>query len=113
MKHTYDGLEDLLKKTSESISETIPREFGLDLNVIFFPQIGFLISMPIDSQTGFPNYQGEDTGNGGWHRIFSTVLRVYYKDYRMRELDQTFGDIYAIICGKQPQSRNFSHSHSD
>ncbi|KAL8755038.1 MAG: hypothetical protein Q9184_004921 [Pyrenodesmia sp. 2 TL-2023] len=101
MKHTYDGLEDLLKKTSESIAETIPREFGLDLNVIFFPQIGFLISMPIDSQTGLPNYQGEDTGNGGWQRIFSTVLRVYFKDYRMRELDQTFGDIYAIICDRE------------
>ncbi|KAI4192198.1 MAG: hypothetical protein LQ346_004421 [Caloplaca aetnensis] len=101
MKHTYDGLEDLLKKTSESIAQTIPREFGLDLNVIFFPQIGFLISMPIDPQTGLPNYQGEDTGDEGWHRVFSTVLRVYYKDYRMRELDQTFGDIYAIICDRE------------
>lgn len=99
-KHTYDGLEDLLKKTSESIAETIPPEYGLDLNVIFFPQIGFLISMSIDPVTGRPNYEGKDTGIGGWDRIFSTISRIYYKDYRMRELDETFGDIYAIICGK-------------
>ncbi|KAL8652401.1 MAG: hypothetical protein Q9210_002702, partial [Variospora velana] len=98
MKQTYDGLEDLLKKTSESIAETIPYEYGLDLNVIFFPQIGFLISMLIDHETGRSNYEGEDTGNGGWDRIFSTASRVYYKDIRMRELDETFGDIYAIIC---------------
>lgn len=100
MKHTYDGLEDLLKKTSESIAETVPSEYGLDLNVIFFPQIGFLISMKIDPHSSRPSYEGGDTGNGGWDRIFSTTSRVYYKDYRMRELDETFGDIYAIICGE-------------
>ncbi|KAL9011247.1 MAG: hypothetical protein Q9173_003891 [Seirophora scorigena] len=98
MKQTYDGLEDLLKKTSENIAETVPYQYGLDLNVIFFPQIGFLISMMIDPETGRSNYEGVDTGNGGWDRIFSTASRVYYKDFRMRELDETFGDIYAIIC---------------
>lgn len=100
MKQTYDGLEDLLRKTSETIAETIPYEYGLDLNVIFFPQIGFLISMLIDPETGRSNYEGEDMSNGGWDRIFSTASRVYYKDFRMRELDATFGDIYAIICGQ-------------
>ncbi|KAL8961011.1 MAG: hypothetical protein Q9193_002376 [Seirophora villosa] len=98
MKQTYDGLEDLLKKTSENIAETVPYQYGLDLNVIFFPQIGFLISMVIDPETGRSNYEGDDTGNGGWDRIFSTASRVYYKDFRMRQLDETFGDIYAIIC---------------
>ena len=98
MKRTYDGIEDLLNKTSQSIAETVPHRYSLDLNVIFFPQIGFLISMPIVSETGRANYGGPEDG-GGWDRIFSTRSRVYYKDYRMRELDETFGDMYAMICG--------------
>lgn len=99
MKQTYDGIEDLLNKTSQSIAETVPVQYSLDLNVIFFPQIGFLISMPIDPELGRGNYEGPEDG-GGWDRIFSTRSRVYYKDYRMRELDETFGDMYAMICGK-------------
>ncbi|KAL8736313.1 MAG: hypothetical protein Q9166_000468 [cf. Caloplaca sp. 2 TL-2023] len=98
MKQTYDGIEDLLNKTSQSIAETVPAQYSLDLNVIFFPQIGFLISIPIDPETGRGNYEGPDADGGGWDRIFSTRSRIYYKDFRMRELDETLGDMYAVIC---------------
>lgn len=100
MKQTYDGIEDLLNQTSLSITSTIPAQLGLDLNVIFFPQIGFLISIPVDPDTGRGDYEGDGTEEGRWDRIFSTSLRAYYKDYRMRELDETLGDMYAVICGK-------------
>lgn len=98
MKRVYDGIEDLLNETSQNIAATVPLEFSLDLNVIFFPQIGFLISIPLDPETGSGNYQGSE--ESPWDRIFSTASRVYYKDYRMRELDETLGDMYAVICGK-------------
>ncbi|KAL8831364.1 MAG: hypothetical protein Q9170_005327 [Blastenia crenularia] len=98
LKRTYDGSEDLLSKTSQSIAETVPQQHGLDLNVIFFPQIGFLISMKRDPVTGLVNYQGSETDDGGWTRIFSTVDRVYYKDFRMRELDGTLGDILLALA---------------
>lgn len=101
MKQTYDGIEDLLNKTSQSIAETVPVRYSLDLNVIFFPQIGFLISIPIDPETGRGNYEGAAIDGDAWDRIFSTRSRVYYKDFRMRELDETLGDMYAVICGMQ------------
>lgn len=100
MKQTYDGIEDLLSQTSKNIAATIPAQYSLDLNVIFFPQIGFLISMPLDSNTGRGNYEGGVTNEDHWDRIFSTGSRVYYKDFRMRDLDDTLGDMYAVICGK-------------
>ena len=100
IKQTYNGVEDLLNRTSQSIAATIPPQYSLDLNVIFFPQIGFLISLPIDPESGNGNYEGGDTDEQRWDRIFSTSSRVYYKDYRMRELDDTLGDMYAIICGR-------------
>ena len=99
MKRTYDGLEDLLGQTSRNIANSIPRQYSLDLNVIFFPQIGFLIAMPIVPETGKAEYEGGEGDEAPWERIFSTNNRVYYKDFRMLELDETFGDIYAVICG--------------
>ena len=99
MKRTYDGIEDLLDRISRDITATIPVQYSLDLNVIFFPQIGFLISIPIASDTGAADYEGGSTEGSRWDRIFSTATRAYYKDWRMRELDDTLGDMYAVICG--------------
>ena len=100
MKQTYDGIEDLLNKTSRAIAATVPATFSLDLNVIFFPQIGFLISMPVDGNTGKSEYDGGE-GNERWDLIFSTSARAYYKDFRVRELDETLGDMYAVICDRE------------
>lgn len=99
MKRAYDGIEDLLNQSSRTIAASIPAQYGLDLNVIFFPQIGFLISMPVNDATGRADYEGGDTADEQWDRIFCTATRVYYKDFRMRELDDTLGDMYAVICG--------------
>ncbi|KAL8832534.1 MAG: hypothetical protein Q9191_000216 [Dirinaria sp. TL-2023a] len=101
MKRTYDGIEDLLNQSSQAIASSVPAQYSLDLNVIFFPQIGFLISMPVNGVTGRANYEGGDTADQQWDRIFSTATRVYYKDFRMKELDDTLGDMYAIICDKE------------
>ena len=99
LKRTYDGVEDLLNQTSHAIVDTIPEEYDLDLNVIFFPQIGFLISIHLNPDTGRGLYEGGDEDGQRWDRIFSTGTRIYYKDYRMRELDEQLGDMYAVICG--------------
>ena len=100
MKQTYDGMEDLLSKISRSISAATPPEHSLDLNVIFFPQIGFLITTPVIARDGQEAYAGGDSDGDPWDLIFSTAIRLYYKDSRMRELDAEIGDIYAQICGK-------------
>lgn len=44
-------------------------------------------------------YAGGKGGEEPWDLIFSTAVRHYYKDSRMRELDAEIGDIYASICG--------------
>lgn len=100
VKHSYEGIEDLLNQTSKAVAATVPVQHVLDLNVIFFPQIGFLISIPLDPKTNRGNYEGEDSSEGLWDRIFSTESRVYYKDFRMKELDETVGDLYTEICSK-------------
>ena len=102
MKRTYDGIEDLLNLTSLEIAATIPKVHSLDLNVIFFPQIGFLISIPLNPDTGRGDWEGGEAEDQRWDRIFSTATRIYYKDFRMHELDERLGDMYAMICGTFP-----------
>jgi DNA mismatch repair protein MSH5 len=100
MKRTYDGIGDFLNLTSKTIASTIPVQYSLDLNVIFLPQIGFLICMLMNPATGMAEYEGGEGGGEMWERVFSTEDRVYYKDYRMLELDQAIGDVWSLICGK-------------
>ena len=97
MKRQYDGLEGMLSHLSREIGSSIPENFALNLNVIFIPQIGFLISMPINPITETVDYRGPEDDE--WREFFHTADRVYFKDYRMEELDNTVGDIYADICG--------------
>ena len=99
LKRNYNGMEDMLNFTSRDVAATIPEHLNLELNVIFFPQIGFLISVPLDAEVGVASNQG--FAQLGLHRehMFSTSTRAYYKDARMRDLDETWGDVYGVICG--------------
>jgi DNA mismatch repair protein MSH5 len=95
MKDTYDGLNDLLKEVATEIASTIPEILDIDVNVIYFPQLGFNIAVPL-------NDRGEAACSGtadDWELIFVTENRAYFKDFRMREMDQSLGDIYGLICG--------------
>lgn len=96
MKDNYDGLNDLLKRVAVEVATTIPETFDIDVNVIYFPQLGFNIAIPLNARDE-PAFNG--TG-GDWELIFVTENRAYFKDFRMREMDENLGDIYGLICGK-------------
>lgn len=95
MKDTYDGLSSLLKKVAIEIASTIPESLEIDVNVIYFPQLGFNIAIPLTDK-GEAAYCGPVDD---WELIFVTENRAYFKDFRMREMDETLGDIYGLICG--------------
>lgn len=97
IKERYDGMDDLLSRTAKAIAETIPDEIEVNLNVIYFPQLGFHITVPLDRATGNVAYDG---GEENWQRAFTTENQAYYKDRRMKEMDETLGDLYAMICGQ-------------
>ncbi|KAJ5247172.1 hypothetical protein N7468_002155 [Penicillium chermesinum] len=97
IKDQYDGLSSLLKHVAIDIARTIPETFDIDVNVIYFPQLGFNIAVPLNAR-GQAAYSGTD---GDWELVFITENRAYFKDFRMRELDQKLGDIYGLICEKE------------
>lgn len=95
LKDAYSGLENLLKQIATEIASEIPPSVDIDVNVIYFPQLGFNVAIPFD-QAGQPAYSG---GEQNWEQIFTTENRVYFKDDRMKQMDEHFGDLYGAICG--------------
>lgn len=100
LKDRYNGLDSLLKQVAIDVAMTVPEELDIDVNVIYFPQLGFNIAIPL-TEDGIASYNGDEEE---WEQMFVTENRAYFKDFRMREMDAKLGDIYGLICGKLPQS---------
>ncbi|KAF9949286.1 MutS protein msh5 [Mortierella alpina] len=54
MRQTYHGLDSFLSEIAKEISITIPSDFASVINVIYFPQLGYLITVPRN-----PNWKSE------------------------------------------------------
>ncbi|KAI1920455.1 hypothetical protein LOZ58_002923 [Ophidiomyces ophidiicola] len=97
LKEAYDGMDSLLSQVAVAIAATLPENISNELNVIYFPQLGFNIAIPLDAH-GRAVYAG---GDETWTQVFNTENRAYFKDFRMREMDERLGDMYGIICEKE------------
>lgn len=96
LKETYSGMDSLLNQVAVNIATSLPEGITKEINVVYFPQLGFNIAMPFDDR-GMPMYGSNDED---WTQVFNTENRAYFKDSRMREMDEKLGDIYGLICGK-------------
>ncbi|GAM86102.1 hypothetical protein ANO11243_041120 [Dothideomycetidae sp. 11243] len=99
IKRMYGGLERLLSHVAEHIARTIPAVHDAQINVIFFPQIGFLIAVRLIPNTRRGVYEGNEDDN--WELMFTTSEYAYYKNANVKEMDQQFGDIYGQICNRE------------
>lgn len=100
LKRTYEGLESLLVQVAQHVAQSVPEELDANINVVFFPQIGFLIAIPQDPVTGHGIFEGPE--DDPWEKMFTTEEFAYYKNENVTEMDSYFGDIYGRICGQQP-----------
>ena len=98
-KRTYEGIENLLAQVTDHIANQVPAQLNSSVNVIFFPQIGFLISCRMQEETGIGVYEGPN--DDPWEKMFITESATYYKNSNMTEMDEYFGDIYGRICDKE------------
>ena len=97
LKRNYEGIESLLSGVADHISAGMPHLLAAELNVLLMPQIGYLIATRLDPESGEPVYEGGV--DDPWERIFTTNDVAYFKNSKMSEMDERFGDIYCSICG--------------
>ncbi|KAF7860638.1 hypothetical protein EAF04_008157 [Stromatinia cepivora] len=102
MKRTYDGIESFLAEVQRKMTDDIP-EWARQYveNCIYFPQLGFLTVVQLDPDTGEGKYKGEGTEEDEWAQTFVSDEKVYYKNRRMREMDEYIGDMYSTIAGRE------------
>jgi DNA mismatch repair protein MSH5 len=63
-------------------------------------QMGFLVAVTLDEETGEGVYSGEETMDESWQIFLVHKNLAYYKNNRMLELDHHYGDLPVQICGE-------------
>ncbi|EJD50894.1 hypothetical protein AURDEDRAFT_135210 [Auricularia subglabra TFB-10046 SS5] len=93
LKETYDRLDS--NNISVQIAAEVPHDVVPALNVVYFPQLGFLISVPLPE-----GWNSEEPlfGVPDWSYQFNTESSVFFKSSKMRDLDHHIGDIQTIIA---------------
>ncbi|KAG2235169.1 hypothetical protein INT48_003513 [Thamnidium elegans] len=112
LREKYEALDTYLLQVSQEISAGLPVGLGAVLNVVYFPQLGYLITLPqyrANSGDSKSNSSRSSSHVGsyyakylsGFELQFTTTENIYYKNDRMKELDETIGDIHAMIADKE------------
>ncbi|KAL6700238.1 muts domain V domain-containing protein [Trichoderma pleuroticola] len=102
LKRLYDGMDSLLTKAANAITEDLPTWARRHIkSCIFLPQLGFLTVVEQDSQQTNGRFDVEFTSNGHWKKSFTDNETVYYKNRYMTDLDDEFGDIYSQISDRE------------
>ncbi|KIY45215.1 hypothetical protein FISHEDRAFT_67145 [Fistulina hepatica ATCC 64428] len=106
-RHVYNGIDSILSKVARQICETVPEEFAVSLNVVYFPQLGFLVCTPmLDEWRTEKGIQVLD----GWTFQVSLVLFIAYDFYptlhavflgELADMDQHVGDLHSLIVDKE------------
>ncbi|EJU03123.1 hypothetical protein DACRYDRAFT_50578, partial [Dacryopinax primogenitus] len=98
VRHIYHGLDSLMSRIALEISRHVPPQFASELNVCYYPQLGYLITIPLrDEWQGEADFQAMP----GWAVQFTTEEKVYFKSQEMKDMDQQIGDVYTSMMDRE------------
>ncbi|PVF94626.1 hypothetical protein CPB86DRAFT_808461 [Serendipita vermifera] len=100
-KETLAGMDSLLSSIARNIAEGISPEHAeryRELNVVYFPQLGYLISIPLQVEDSESQMR---QGLEGWQFQFMTDDAFYFKSQEMREMDEHVGDLNTYIADRE------------
>ncbi|KAH9841446.1 DNA mismatch repair protein MutS [Rhodofomes roseus] len=98
LKHIYNGIDSVLSRVAQQISETIPPDYASSLNVVYFPQLGFLICVPmLEEWKTDAGVQVLD----GWTFQVRFLSHVYFKSQEMHDMDAHIGDLHPSIVDRE------------
>lgn len=97
---------EFLPELRESVAQEVPREYAQYIHhCTIMPELGFIIAVRLDPETGEGYYHGQHHPEGGWTMCFTTEDIVYYKNQTMLDLDSQYGDLLSRIAGKSDGAR--------
>lgn len=87
MKKTFANIEEILKIKANELD--IPEEEKEYISVIYFPQLGYLISSASEYQ------------DSNWTLSFTSSDHAYFKNEDMIVMDEEYGDLFGMICDRE------------
>ncbi|KAG6837182.1 hypothetical protein H0H93_013409 [Arthromyces matolae] len=112
-KHVYNGIDSVLSKVAEQICENVPRDYASSLNVVYFPQLGFLICIPMleewKTEIGVQvidgwTFQGAcllQVTRNAWYSLNRTHVWQFSQKDCNADMDIHIGDLYSIIVDRE------------
>ncbi|KXN88301.1 hypothetical protein AN958_07760, partial [Leucoagaricus sp. SymC.cos] len=94
-KHVYHGIDSILSNVSHQVSQNVPISFATTLNVVYFPQLGYLICIPASQELE----SGAIRLPEGWS--LQVFAHVYFKSPEMHDLDIHIGDLHSNIVDRE------------
>ncbi|GBE85060.1 hypothetical protein SCP_0702460 [Sparassis crispa] len=98
LKHIYNGIDAVLSRVAQNVSAKVPPDYASTLNVVYFPQLGFLVCVPMLEE--WKTEQGI-TVLDGWSFQFSSESHVYFKTDEMHDMDNHIGDLHPSIVDRE------------
>ncbi|SAM04069.1 hypothetical protein [Absidia glauca] len=98
LRSKYEALDNYLLQVAHEISAPLPVDIGHLLNVVYFPQLGYLLTLP---STAHDYFAQNAFLYDGCTLQFTTQENCYYKIDRMRDMDEEIGDLHGMIIDKQ------------
>ncbi|GAA5944527.1 hypothetical protein JCM3775_003284 [Rhodotorula graminis] len=93
LRRRYAGLESFLSSVAKDVAFDLPRELAKDLSLVYFPQLGYLITVANEPDVT----DAEKYGAFGWDFQFVTEQQAYFKSSKCRDLDRHIGDLQCFI----------------
>ncbi|EJS44408.1 msh5p [Saccharomyces arboricola H-6] len=102
-RNIYNHLEgillDVAREAQTFLLDALPQNVSgitkdLDklINAVYIPQLGYLVTVSTSMEAYLNNIPDLE-----WEEIFRSPENVYFKNSRVFELDETYGDIYGAI----------------
>ncbi|KAK4128317.1 hypothetical protein N657DRAFT_652032 [Parathielavia appendiculata] len=102
LRREFADVCQALPEVKESVVREVPREAAQYLqHCTVMPQLGFLIAVKLDPETGEGVYHGQNHPDGQWMMCFTSGDIVYYKNQLMLDLDSQYGDLPSRIADEE------------
>ncbi|KAL2137071.1 hypothetical protein VTI74DRAFT_9677 [Chaetomium olivicolor] len=102
LKQEFTDVCELLPEIKAAVVQEIPKEAaGYIRHCTVMPQLGFLIAVMLNPNTGEGVYHGQHHPDGEWTMCFTSDDLVYYKNQLMLDLDSQYGDLPSRIADEE------------
>jgi DNA mismatch repair protein MSH5 len=101
LRREFADVCQMLSEVKDTVVRGIPSAAARDIrHCTIIPQLGFLVAVTLDPNSGEGVYHGQHHPEGEWAMCFASDDTAYYKNQLVLDLDSQYGDLPSRIAGE-------------